>query len=96
MKAAVTAFTEVEKIDASYSHIVALKKDGSLLFAGDNNQGQCNLEGITDALDISLGSFHTAVLKKDGTVYATGKNSYGECDLSEFVNLKVYDNSTEN
>ena len=39
----VAAWTDIEKISASDTHAVGLKKDGTLVFAGDNSHGQFNI-----------------------------------------------------
>ena len=39
----VAAWTDIEKISVSGTHAVGLKKDGTLVFAGDNSQGQFNI-----------------------------------------------------
>ena len=39
----VAAWTDIEKISVSDTHAVGLKKDGTLVFAGDNSHGQFNI-----------------------------------------------------
>ena len=39
----VAAWTDIEKISVSNTHAVGLKKDGTLVFAGDNSHGQFNI-----------------------------------------------------
>lgn len=54
-------------------HTVGLKRDGTVVAAGENKYGQCDVtgEGWTDIVAISAGDWHTVGLRKDGTVIST-------------------------
>jgi hypothetical protein len=52
-------------------HLVGLKSDGTVVAAGDNTYGQCNVESWTDVVAIAAGICHTIGLTKDGRVLAT-------------------------
>lgn len=54
-------------------HIVALKKDGSVVAVGDNSFGQCDVTGPEwqNIVAISAGDYHTVALTKDGHVLTT-------------------------
>lgn len=52
-------------------HVVALKADGTVIAAGDNSRGQCNVDTWADIVAIAAGNYHTAGLKKDGSVVTT-------------------------
>ncbi len=52
-------------------HIVAFKKDGTVVAAGDNTFGQCNVSDWTGIAAISAGDYHIVGVKSDGTVLAT-------------------------
>lgn len=56
-----------------YGHVVALKSDHTVVAAGDNRKGQCNVNGEdwNDIIAISAGAYHTVGLKADGTVVTT-------------------------
>ena len=62
------------------AHTAALRSDGTVLAAGDNTFGQCDVSGWTDIVAIAAGAYHTVGLKADGTVVCTGDNSRGQCD----------------
>lgn len=61
------------------AHTVALRSDGTVLAAGDNSFGQCNVSDWTNIVAITAGAYHTVGLKADGTVVAVGDNSRGQC-----------------
>ncbi|MBR0081829.1 MAG: tetratricopeptide repeat protein [Clostridia bacterium] len=62
------------------AHTAALRADGTVLAAGDNTYGQCNVSEWTDIVAIAAGAYHTVGLKADGSVVCTGDNSRGQCD----------------
>ncbi len=75
-----------ETVSAGDYHTVALKSDGTVVAVGDNDDGQCDVDGWTDIVAVSAGYRHTLGLKSDGTVVATeytGDSSYnhGQCDV---------------
>lgn len=52
-------------------HIVGLRADGTVVAAGNNNNGQCNVEAWHDIVAIAAGTNHTVGLRSDGTVVST-------------------------
>lgn len=52
-------------------HVVGLKKDNTVVTAGDNSKGQRKAEDWSDIIAIAAGDFHTVGLKSDGTVITT-------------------------
>ncbi len=54
-------------------HIVALKRDGTVVAAGDNEYGQCNVTGPEwkNIVAVSAGDYHTVGLTADGRVVTT-------------------------
>ena len=75
-------------ITASFSHLVGLKADGTVVAEGDNEAGQCDVSAWTDIVAIAAGYFHTLGLKSDGTVVSTQyigeKFVCGQCDVGEW------------
>ena len=67
---------------AGGDHTVGLKADGTVVAAGSNNWGQCDVAGLKDIVAISAGGDHTVGLKADGTVVAVGYNGNGQCDVA--------------
>lgn len=69
-------------------HIAALKKDGTVVAEGKNEDGRCDVSDWTDIVDIAAGHWHTVGVKSDGTVVAVGSNSDdGECEVSEWTDV---------
>ncbi len=68
-------------------HIVGVQPDGTVLAAGDNESGECDVSGWTDITAVSAGADFTVGLKKDGTVVATGGNKWGQCNVSDWTNI---------
>ena len=75
------------KIAAGWDHTVGLKVDGTVVAAGSNDAGQCNVRDWTDIVSIAAGSYHTVGLKADGTVVAAGDNGRGQCDVSDWTDI---------
>lgn len=75
------------RMAAGYRHSVGLRADGTVLAAGNNSFGQCNVSGWTDVIQVAAGAMHTLGLRADGTVLATGDNHYGQCDVSGWTDI---------
>jgi len=74
-------------IAAGIFHTVGLRVDGTVVATGDNQGGQCNVDGWRDITAISCGWYHTVGLREDGTVVANGRNNYGQCDVGGWRNI---------
>lgn len=74
-------------IAAGGSHTIGLKSDGTVVAAGDNDKGQCNVSEWRNIIAIAAGNSHTIGLKSDGTVVATGDGSEGECEVSSWRDI---------
>jgi hypothetical protein len=61
---------------------VSLESGGTLIVVGDNDDGQCNLSGWNDIVQVSAHRFTTVGLKSDGTVVAAGRSDDGQLDVS--------------
>lgn len=64
-------------------HTVLLREDGTVLAAGDDRFGQCDVSSWTDVVAVAAGAYHTLGLRADGTVLAAGDDRYGQCDVGE-------------
>ncbi len=72
---------------AGERHSVALKTDGTVLAAGDNRSGQCEVTEWTDMVAVAAGLNHTLGLKADGTLEAVGDDTYSQCALGSWKNV---------
>ena len=77
---------------AGGDHTVGLKADGTVVAAGSNNWGQCDVAGLKDIVAVSAGDDYTVGLKADGTVVATeytGHQKYyhGKCDVEGWTDI---------
>lgn len=82
----VDSWTNIVAISAA-SHSVGLRSDGTVVACGVNGEGQCNVSGWKNIVDISAGNYHTVGLRSDGTVVAVGNNEYGQCNVSSWTNI---------
>ena len=76
-----------DTVSAGWNHTVGLKSDGTVVAAGYNKYGQCDVSGWTDIVAVSAGSDHTVGLKADGTVVAVGDNEGGKRDVSGWTDI---------
>ena len=71
-------------VAAGWCHTIGLKADGTVVAAGSNDHGQCNVDSWKDIVAVATADRSTVGLKADGTVVATGNNDYGQCDVSDW------------
>lgn len=76
-------------IATGYLHTVALRRNGQVLAAGNNDFGQCDLGGWNEMVAVAAASSHTLGLRRDGTVLAAGNNDFGQCNVSEWNRVKA-------
>ncbi|WP_418303035.1 Ig-like domain-containing protein [Neobacillus drentensis] len=65
-------------VSSSYWNTVGLKKDGTVVFTGDNRYGRIYVGDWKDIVAITSGNDHVVGLKKDGTVVTTGNGFAGQ------------------
>ena len=66
---------------------MGLKADGTVVAVGDNADGQCDVGGWTDIVQVAAGALHTVGLKADGTVVVAGDNDYGQCNVGDWTDI---------
>lgn len=69
-------WADIIKIAAGESHVVGLRKDGSVVAAGLNRNGQCNVKNWGNIIAITCSPYGTIGLKEDGGIVACGKTSW--------------------
>ena len=66
---------------------IGLRSDGTVVAAGWNKTGQCNVSDWQDIVAVCAGYSHTVGLRSDSTVVAVGRNDYGQCDVSDWRDI---------
>lgn len=82
-----SGFTDIKSISAENKHIVGLKTNSTVVAAGNNEFGQCNVFDWTDIVAVAAGDYHTVGLKSDGTVVAAGNNKFDKCNVSDWTDI---------
>jgi alpha-tubulin suppressor-like RCC1 family protein len=78
----------LETISGGGSFSVGLKKDGTVVTAGNTNQyGELSVSAWRDIVQISTGDSQTVGLKKDGTVVVAGRQYSGISDISSWKDI---------
>ena len=84
----VTAYFEPEfMVAAGWYHTVGLKSDGTVVAAGDNSDGQCNVVTWGNIIQIAASRWHTVGLNDDGSAVAVGGNGSGQCNVGSWTNI---------
>lgn len=79
--------TERQTVVSGWGFMAAVKNDGTVVAAVDNDDSRCDVLGWTDIVAIACSDWHTVGLKSDGTVVAAGSNGDGECDVSDWTDI---------
>ena len=61
---------------------MGLSSNGTVVAAGDNGSGQCDVGNWTNITQVAAGLYHTVGLSSNGTVVAVGRNDEGQCGVS--------------
>lgn len=88
---AVSKWKRITAVAAGGNHAVGLETYGSVIAAGNNDYGQCDVTGWWNIRAVAAGDNFTLGLRADGTVVAAGDNEYGQCDVSGWRNIKLPD-----
>ena len=83
----VKAMQQVSSIAVGYKHTVGLRKDGTVIAVGHNDDGECDVSGWSDIVAVAAGEYCTVGLRRDGTVVAVGYNKYGQCNVSGWSDI---------
>ena len=74
-------------IAAGWSRTIGLKADGTVVAAGSNIDGRCDVGGWKDIVAIAAGFSCTVGLRLDRTVLAVGSNKEGQCNVSGWADI---------
>ncbi len=66
-------WTGIDRIELGETHIVGLKPDGTVVAAGSNHCGQCDVEEWKDVVMVDAGINCTVGLTKDGELLVAGR-----------------------
>ena len=69
------------------TNTVGLRSDGTVVAAGSNEDGECDVSDWRDIIAVSTGKCSIVGLKSDGTVAAVGYNEDGKCEVSGWRNI---------
>lgn len=88
----VSGWRDIIAVCVGGKHTVGLKADGTVVAAGSNEYGQCNVQDWTNIVAITADSKHTVGLRADGTVVAVGETTipyydYNRCDVGSWENI---------
>ena len=64
---------DIVQISGGYGHLVGLKRDGTVVSAGDNGAGQRNVQHWKDMVSVCCGADRTIGLRRNGTAAVTGR-----------------------
>ncbi len=78
---------KIQTLCAGNSHTIGLKTDGTVVAAGSNKFGQCNVDKWWHIVAVSAGAYSTIGIKGNGTVLSAGNNEYGQCDVSDWRDI---------
>ena len=66
-------WSDIIKIYAGRKHIAGLKRDGTVVAAGNNDYGQCDVKSWRNIIDIIAMYDHTIGITEDGRYFLAGK-----------------------
>ena len=69
------------------TNTVGLRSDGTVVAAGSNEDGECDVSDWRDIIAVSTGNGCIFGLKANGTVTAVGNNLDEQCEVSNWTNI---------
>ncbi|MCC8129601.1 MAG: hypothetical protein LIO51_06670 [Clostridiales bacterium] len=83
----VAGWKDLAGLSAGGQHAVGLRWNGTVVAAGDNLSGQCDVERWSEIRAVAAGDSHTVGLRHDGTVVAVGRNAEGQCNVATWTDI---------
>ena len=78
----IPALSNVVAVSGGWNHVLALKRDGTVVGWGGNNHGQTDIPGgLSNVVAVAAGWDNSFALKNDGTVVAWGDNGWGQTTI---------------
>ena len=81
------ASQRILSLAAGSNHTVGLHSDGTVVAAGRDTNGRCEVDNWSSIAAVSAGNSHTVGLCSDGTVIAVGRNIEGQCNVDGWKNI---------
>ena len=79
---------DIVAIAAGSYHTLGVRSDGTVVAAGYNAYGQCNVGDWTDIIAVGAGKRHSVGLRSDGTAVAVGHRGANDaCDVDKWTDL---------
>ena len=87
-KDAYESWTGVSALYGDYAtDVFAVTDQGDVLFAGENQWGEGDVDGWHNIVSIAAAPSFTVGLRSDGTVAAAGANDCGQCDVADWRDI---------
>lgn len=71
-----------------YPHVAGLTRDGKVYAYGYNEDGECDVSGWTDIVEVCIQHSLTAGIRKDGTVVLSGKDAELKDVVSKWTDIE--------
>lgn len=71
----------------TYHTLRLFENKRTVVSAGKNDDGQCNVGNWENIVAVSAGHCHSVGLMIDGTVVAVGANEHGQCNVEDWKNI---------
>lgn len=75
------AMLPINNISISSDHAVAIREDGTVIAAGNNEKDQCEVSEWQNIVSVEAGEGCTFAIGKNGYAIVVGDNSFGQFDL---------------
>lgn len=97
----IVGLSDVASISANSHHVIFVKKNGSVVGFGINNNGQLGLgdtidrpvltsvPSISNIVAAAIGNTFTVLLNNKGNVFVCGNNRYGHLGIKENIDLTI-------
>lgn len=80
-------WVDIVAISSNRSHVVGLKSDGTVVAAGRNEYGECDVSDWSNIICVYASEFSTYGIKEDGTIVVVGSDSKY---LDEIITWKLF------
>lgn len=80
-------WNDIVSISTKGNFIIGLKKDGTVLYAGEKGDSKIDTSIWHDIISISAGEQYFVGLNRDGTLIAQGHNGDGQADISQWSDI---------